>query len=428
MVYLSGQYPGGGNPDTIWQYGQAIGFYPYNDWHPVLHTLLFFTLPISAGASFGDLVALQLLWFSLAYGYLIYVLDKYGCSKMLLWIMCAFIWLNPFLASYLMCPYKDIAFMIFATILTGYYVQILFSKGAWLKKKQNILLFSLVSVAGMIMRHNAILFILPLVLLTLLYAARQPKVVLAVVLICTCLFGGVEVVYHALDVESPDKRLVEISGLPITIWCNVMKRNPDDLPMETREVFESLASSQTYQHDYVPGSFNSIKWAGFDQEAMDRFSLVDVAKYTVQCIWHAPRASLEAFAKLTNLVWGFEGKDVAQEQTIHPNGFGIQKTPNGYTKTFVAQAIDFFSLGLGSIVFGSYGLELLVLIGVGLLLLSRGRFSIVHILPLLCYNFGTMILLSAREYRFFLLNIPLWLPLLFVMLKDRKRWFSVRTK
>ena len=70
MVYFMGQYPGGMTQDTISQYSQAMGDMQYNDWHPALHTFLFFSLPMLLSKSLGWIVFLQLLYFSLAFGYL----------------------------------------------------------------------------------------------------------------------------------------------------------------------------------------------------------------------------------------------------------------------------------------------------------------------------------------------------------------------
>ena len=110
------------------------------------HTLLFFTLPRLVWRNSGWIVFLQPPDFSLAFRYLIYVLHSNRCPTWLLAALCAYIWINPFMSTYMMNPWKDIGQTIFAIILMAYYVQIVCSKGEWLCKKKNLIVFSVVAV------------------------------------------------------------------------------------------------------------------------------------------------------------------------------------------------------------------------------------------------------------------------------------------
>ena len=60
-------YPGGFSDDNIVQYAQAMGYMNYSDWHPVIHTLLMFTLPLKlTGGWAGSINLLQIIIFSLS--------------------------------------------------------------------------------------------------------------------------------------------------------------------------------------------------------------------------------------------------------------------------------------------------------------------------------------------------------------------------
>ena len=112
LVYYSWQYvlyPGSYSPDSIEQYKQTqLG--EYNDWHPVLHTWLFFGLPNLFSDSPALIVSMQLAWFSLAVAYLFYVLYTDGCPKIFLAVAWAYIVLNPNTACIMLYPWKDSAF------------------------------------------------------------------------------------------------------------------------------------------------------------------------------------------------------------------------------------------------------------------------------------------------------------------------------
>lgn len=422
-AYLAGQYPGGMSTDTIAQYSQAIGDLPYNDWHPVLHTLFFFTLPLKMGHGLGFVIFMQLLYFSVAFGYLIYTLYKNGCPKLFCGLICFYIWFNPFLATNMMYPWKDIGMLIFAILLMGYYIQIMCTHGEWINRKSNLLLFSAIVVICSFMRHNAILFTAPLVLNVLFYLLKNRKTRVFIALFIMFFFLLVKFTYIELKVEQPNSRIVEIVGLPVTIWCNVMKKTPDVLPENTVETMHELASQNSYEDYYSTGSFNSIKYTGLiDLAKINSLSYWDILKYTYQCFRYAPKASFEAFAKLTDIVWGIDGKVTPKLSEVkEDNPWGIVKKPYLSAELFTRQNIAFFSSGFGKVLFGSIGFEMLCMFALATNLFASNRFSFIHLLPLFCYDFGTMLLLSTDDYRFFLLNLPLWLPVIFLMLHDRKK-------
>lgn len=419
-VYLAGNYPGGLISDPLWQYRQATGMEPYNDWHPVLHTLIFYTLPLKTGFNLGVIMLAQLGYFSLAFGYLTYVLCRNGCPKAFLAVICAYVWLDPYLTAYLMYPIKDCGMTIFAIVLMAYYIQTVCSDGAWLERRLNAVLFAAMAVLCAFMRHNAVLFVAPLVLIALFcYLKNKKKRALIITVIAVC-FVLIKLLYAAIDVEKPVQRKLESIGLPMTVMCNVMQKCPEVLPEETREVMYRIASAEVYENDYTD-CFNSIKWNWkSDLLYVDTLSYGQVIKYTWQCFTRAPKESFEAVAKLTNLVWAVEIDDVRTPVAIYENPFGVVSRPLPVFQRLVDQLWDFLSTGLCNALFGSYGLELLAMLVVGLVLLAAGRVSIVHILPFFCYDFGTMLLLAGRDHRFFMYQLPLWLPLIFLMLRDNK--------
>lgn len=420
-MYLAGQYPGGLSGDTVWQLSQAKGEAPYSDWHPVLHTFLFFTLPLKSGFQFGFIVFMQLLYFSLAFGYLVYTLYINKCPKLFVFSICIYTWINPFMATYMMYAWKDVAMAVFAVLLMGYYIQIICTKGKWLSEKKNMVLFAAAVIGCNFMRHNAILFLAPLVFIVLFYALKghERKIKTALIGCMLLFFLLVKVFYAILDVESPDKRVLETVGFPLTVWCNVMQKNPDALPKETEEFMYELADKEAYENDYRAGSFNDIKWKGtIDNAKIDSLSYGTVLKYTFQCFRYAPRESFEAVAKLTDMVWSLIGDEYPADVGVEKNPWEIGERPVPQINLFVGQLKLFLRSGFGRILFGSYGFELLMMLGISAAMYAKRRSCFIHVLPLFCYDFGTMLLLSGDDYRFFLLNIPLWLPVIFIMLRD----------
>ena len=412
FTYFAAQSPGGISPDVINQYHQGIGETAYNDWHPVLHTLLFFTLPLKFGGGRGldRIVFLQILYFCLAFGYLLHTLNKNRCPRGVVAFLCVYVWLNPMLATYLAYPWKDIAMTIFGIVLTGQYIQISCSHGMWLGKRWNRIVFAAVAVICTYMRHNAILFTAPMVLLALFCSVRERKVRAQTAVWLAVGMCLVKLLYAGIGVEKPDQRVVETVGLPATIWCNVMQEAPDALPEDTQAILYKIAPPEAYADQYQAGSFNSIKWnEGVNLEALDGLSYAQVAKITYQCFRYAPLPAIEAFGKLTGMVYVLDNRC---------KYMGVYTGDELRTNTFLQQITHFGFSGIGPIFFGSIGVQMLCMLIAAMAALARGRKSFVHILPLFCYNFGTMLLLSGPDYRFFLVNLPLWIPVTWLVAQD----------
>ncbi|MCD7806457.1 MAG: hypothetical protein LUH19_03840, partial [Lachnospiraceae bacterium] len=390
MLYFATKYPEnilGEGSDTANQYSQAIGEIPYNNWHPVLHTLLFLTLPLKFVDLISFTVFMQIVYFCLAFTYLIFVLYQNGAPGVFLLGLCLYVWLNPYLAGWMMYPVKDSALTIFAIALVAYYIRIIFSKGAWLSNPRNMILFALIAVGCTYMRHNALLFTVPIILTVLFYAVKNKKTRLLTVLSLIAVVALIQLLYAFLDVQSPNFRTEEKIGLPVSIWCNVMHKTPDSLPEETQQVMYELIPSELYEIYDVSEGFNSIKFK--DENFwynLDALSYADVIKYTYQCFRYAPKESMKSLSALIGMVVSADERIWPLNLSGGPNHLGLDENVFNRLLTFTIQIVTLFSNSPFVILFGSLGFMNLALVIVALVLLSENRFSILHSLPLLCYN------------------------------------------
>lgn len=395
-AYWRIQYNVDFSPDIYNQYSQAIGEKAYNDWHPVLHTIMFFTIPSKICNNLHFISFMQIIYFSIAFGYLMKVLNKNSCPKIIQVLSCLVTWFHPFMYKYIIFPWKDMAFMIFAIVVFAYYIEIICSKGKWLKDSRvNCFLFALFIVLCSFMRHNAILFTLPLLVIALTYIINDGKKVAYILASIILLITTVKCGYKLLNVEKPGSRTIETVGLPLTVWSNVAMKNMDAMPAEFKEFMYKMAPSEVYRK-YDVGSFNSIKYDNeIALEVIEELSYGQVLKMTIDCFRYAPIESFEALSKLTNIVWGFDVVD---------------KFPTNSVSNLIKRFTQ------------NVGIELLSIAIIGCLLMYNGRKSFIHLIPLFCYNFGTMLLLTGNDFRFFLFTVPLWFATIFIMLKDESKF------
>lgn len=420
FLYFLGQYPGGLSADSLSQYNQAVGMEGYVDWHPVIHTLLYFTLPIKLGGNIATVVFLQILYWAMAMGYLIYALAKSGMRRITLGLFLVYILINPNLATYVVNPWKDIAFMTFVAVMMACYIQIFATKGEWLSKWTNVLLFALAIVMGILVRHNAVLFVAPLVLISLFFLGKNKKGKAILVISVIVMYCLVKALYSFMALPETPKRKLETIGFPMTIICNVMKYNPEALPEDTRIALYGVASKESYELGYETGSFNSIKFSNYiDVDNVDALTYKTTLKYTYECFRYAPRESFEAVAKLTDMFWDFYGDYGPINPVFIDNDYGFELKPVKGFDSVLNLVVNFGKICPLKAVYGSLGTIMLIELAVAAALFAGKRRSFIHILPMFCYNYGTMLLLSGDDYRFFLYTIVLWVPTVFIMIKDR---------
>ncbi len=428
-VYFLGQYPGGLSADSLSQYNQAVGMEGYVDWHPVIHTLLYFTLPVKLGGKLATIVFLQVLYWSMAMGYLVYSMAKGGLNKFLLGLFVIYVCINPNLATYVINPWKDIAFMTFAALIMACYIRVFTTKGEWLLKPVHILLFAFALVMGIYVRHNAVLFVVPMLAIVIIFMVKSNKSRVFLIVSVVVLYVVVKAVYSFMGLPETPKRKLETIGFPMTVICNVMKYNPEALPEDTRNALYGVASQESYELGYVTGSFNSIKFSNYiDVNRVDELTYKTTLRYTYECFRYAPRESFEAAARLTDMFWDFNGEYGPIGPVFIDNDYGFCSQPVKGFDSVVGFITKAGTIGPGKIIYGSLGSLMLIEITIAAVLFASRRRSFIHILPMFFYNYGTMLLLSGDDYRFFLYTIILWIPIVFMMFKDKTTFNNRKAK
>ena len=412
-IWLYAFYPGGYAPDSIVQYTEALTG-SYSNWHPVWHTLLFFTLPLKIFKSTVSIVILQILYFSLMIGFLGVTLSRLGGIKLSI-IGVLYILLNPYTGEIGVYPLKDVAFAIAGGVLFLCVVNIYISKGGWLSSWWKYLLIIVSFVNATLFRHNAILFTAPL-LLSLFFLLSKKKVFAISAVSAVLYFLITGPLYSSLHVSKPGARVIETTGFPHTMIFNVAKVCPEKMDEELSEYVYSMASPERCQ-EYILGSFNSIKWGEFNGTPIEQAGYAGVLKMTWKSIQASPVQAFKAAIAVSNTVYGIEtGKPGAWGPAIDSNDWGIEQIKNDTLASF----LDNYRLVINSTslsYFRIHGFALFLIVAAICVKLSRdNRHKILICLCILFYDFGTMLLLSGNDIRFFYITYvvcPVILGLLF---------------
>lgn len=418
ITYLA-YFPGGISPDNISQWKQVQSF-KFDNWHPVFHTFLIY-LTTRIVNSYAFFIFVQILFFSLAMGYMISNLESWGFPRKVLIVTELYIVFNPLVRNLLMYGWKDAAMTIFLMFAFSHVVNVFLSDGLWLHKLSNVVALSVLIAFATLVRHNAFFFTLPLVFLIIIFYFGKTKMVLLVPgIVIAIYFLVIGPFYNLLNVTKPDNVFSESTGIPMTIMGDVMKKNREVLSEKTRNFLLEIAPEEKWDDVYECGDYNSIKFDSNHQGVLNNVPVREFLQMTLDTIKRDPKNSFIAVRELTSFVWKINGDGARISVITHGDeiGYTYKNTQlNKIAMFFVRMADTAINIPIMDTIFALLGVQMLLLMMTGLLAVYRnGGKALMLVLPSVAYNLGTMLLLCGKDYRFFHFNFVLTITACLVML------------
>lgn len=417
MLWYIAVYPGSFSYDSYYQYHQATTG-AYNDWHPAWHTVVFFTFPLMLTGKVSSIVLFQIIYFSLVMGYMCLFISKYANVKWAAAAM-AYIMLNPYTGNILMYPWKDVGFAIAGFLSMIMSAELFFSKGKGGKWWYTCIL-GLVLANTTIFRHNAVLYTAVLIVALLINITRKQ----AVLLLCSfflTLFTIKVPVYKSLGVVTDvGARVTETVGLPMTVMGNVVKEAPWAVDAELAEFMYSLAS----QEEWESGTFGMLK-PQINNAAIEEAGHIKILSLMFRCFQRASEASLRGFVELTDMVYSIEGEiDRIDCYPVGANDYGIESAANWQMLFFLQNYVKIIYSTIFRYPF-YIGASMVFMLFAVFSKCSLGKWEdwkkIFLCLPIFSYNFGTMLLLTGSDSRFFYISFlvcPIVVTIMFVSRKE----------
>ncbi len=421
LLYLLSDYPGGFSPDTLWQWEQAHTL-EFNDHHPFFHTLLFW-LFIQIWDSYTFLLLVQIAALSFGFGYLAATMYAWGFRLSLILVICSASALCLATRNIAMFYWKDTALSIFLLFFLSHIFHIVLTKGEWLKKTQNRLASSILLACITLVRHNAVLLTAPLLVLLLLSYPGIRRTGLKLLATVLVLIIGVKYPLQTLcNVEPATSTYLETTGLPMTIMCSAYALAPEAMPPEAYQFMNAIAPQDEFAQTYEFGNFNSVKWAfGSIEAPLSAIPLPEFLRMVWKTVCNDPILALRSVLDLTAMVWDPSGEYYSM--STFPYGEPAVYLPvPASVQNFFEEGFQLIDSAFNGVVFQKFSSQLgiLVLVLILALYLSVHNFhgwSVLWlVLPVLCYNFGTMLLLCGPDYRFFHFNCLITWPLVVLLL------------
>lgn len=412
--------PGGFDGDPVNQLRQALTG-NYNDFLPVLHTLIAFNLPLAlTGGWIPSIILFQILLFSAVLTYLCETVRQYA-DTFWAFLSLAVILLNPITQSYLMYVYKDDTFGMCAMLLVCMNARILFSRGAWLKKPIHLVCFSLLLALTCLVRYNGILFALPCLAGAALCCSWKRS--LAAGCAALLLIIGIKgPLFSAMGVEKAEDRSGQTLGLPMSVIGGAVTYRPEKLDGELLDFAYRVAPREVWEEKYTWGVYNWVDWdPRSNHEAVAEAGAAGVLKYMFRAFREAPKESLKALLETADISFGLMPDDQTDGRVfIAGADLGVKDMHIPWMARLMEQYRGFLYLvAPHSFLHSGWALFLLLTFGLARCPLNR-KWSWKRILPVLsifAYNLGTTLMLSSwwDGARFF--HYSLWvLPVLLIIL------------
>ena len=219
--------------------------------------------------------------------------------------------------------------------------------------------------------------------------------------------------------------------MPMTILSSVYMKDRSVLSPEAIRFLDSLTTQEEWNTVFQFGNFNSIKFVSSLPLAdrIEQEGTAAILKYTAEAISRSPIWSTKAFITLTREVWdplSNVGGYTPYCSDIVIDGIGVTFEGNqalAQILTVWGETTDSLFLSLFT---KNVGMMILIAMFAAVANVGRGKLGRAFmIFPMLIYDFGTMLLLTGPDFRFFHFNFVIIIPLLYLILSGSKNHETV---
>ncbi len=406
----------------------------YNDWHPVIHTFLFYRLPT---LFIKSKIMCSLFQMGLVLAVLLYFckfLEKYGVGKIVITVILSLLILNPTFDYMTVIPVKDTAYSYCIFLLTLYLINIYFTNGGWLKKKLNFIAFLVVCFGLTFFRHNGIgTFIMVLVPMIFILKNIRKFSILLFTIILSLRFIFVPFIYKLCNIHKVNFTFSEISCIMLNQLSYIYYNNGNISNDELRKLSKMQNLKIIYSGRYDPYNYDSIK---FDSNFYTVYSPYinthkkEFLKLYYNLIRKNKKMALDSYLYSTYMIWHVNldtEKDLRNLSVVYfitPDKNHIMNYYNIF-QNYATMKINFCHFPWTLILFGS-GISLFLIIFslFYVLCTNENKFKLLLIyLPVLTNLAMIFVILPGWETRFIYPNLICTFPLVLLMIlaKNNKK-------
>lgn len=300
LLFLIAFYPAAMTPDSLAQWDQAKTL-EFTNWHPVVFTwVIMFLTKIWDSPAIIALFQISLL--GCVSGFFGYILERFGFSQKVVWLVLIIFALSPINAIYSITIWKDVVYSSFLALFSLMILLLVKTGGRETIKWSYLVGFFLISLGLVFFRHNGFpVFLVTMLVIIIMYRQYWKRLVPIFLLIIVLHQVVTGPVYDKLSVHPSDPQ--EALSIP-TQQIAAVVTGDGLLNDDQKDYINRLMPLELWEEKYNPYSVDSIKFSWGDY---DRFVIYDNPKKYAS-IWgemviNNPRLTAQGLFKQTSLVW-----------------------------------------------------------------------------------------------------------------------------
>lgn len=336
-IYIIGFYPANMTVDSITQWGQAVGKYQLNDWHPVLYTLMM-RLLINIYESPVTIAILQLIFFDLVITSSIIFFYKRGLKKFYCIMIAIFIMLKLDNMVNIFTIWKDIPYSVCILWLTSIITKLVDDE-EYLNSKYNNIRFLVCLILTSLLRHNG-LFVTVCTLIFIFLSLNNKnkrKSILCYIVSFIVIFIIKGPIYNSLNV---------IENSPAVKYAAMMNDiegvvfSGGELGNKTQDFLDSITTTENHKKMYNPFSFNNYLYGEGQKynvlSKMENKSTSEFIAMYLDTFFRKPALVIQNRLNGMDLLWNIyprtDSYDYRYSMGIIDNEFNLKSNENSLTK------------------------------------------------------------------------------------------------
>lgn len=265
IPYFLKYYPGIVTPDSYTQIGMAVGYSNLSNHHPITHTGII-AIFVNIGAKIFKNINLGIALYSITSMIIMAILGscvliylkKKGISKFIRIPILLYYMLYPVNGIYSITMWKDIFFSGIIPIFIILSRELIFNTEEFWEKKKNIVLYVLVALLTILLKHNGLYIVILTIPFILIVLRKYWKKTLPLFLVIIFLYSlSNTLIYDVLKVKKGS--IAEMLSIPTQQIARVEKYHREDIDEETRQKINKFFVIENIGDKYNPILSDDVK-------------------------------------------------------------------------------------------------------------------------------------------------------------------------
>lgn len=321
IIYWLSFFPGLADLDSILVQWRQIVNFDFWGGYPLFHTFTNY-LVTRIWLSPAMITLTQIFILSAIIGYGLSKFARFGVPLNFLWIICIIFAFSPVMGMVSITPWKDVPYGICLLWLTILMLELIKSKGFWLRESYyNILTLSLVLAFLSLLRHEAVIVVVVFFLILGIVYRSFLKHIVAIFLISALFYGLVKGPLHKwLDVKPVGNRhLYSLQNYQIA--AAIAAGTP--LFPEEELVLNRILPMQKWHDQFDCVTWDTIIYnPDYNWKDFDRYKK-EFEKIWLNLLIRNPMAVVKAHICKSKLIWGAHQWLYTIPKKIETNEFGL---------------------------------------------------------------------------------------------------------